>query len=161
MKAFIYICFLGLITGCAANQAYIKRWNDMWTDIALRHNYQRYACANRLQGYSKEDPPSPRSVARPKHSGSPAPTEPLAAKVNPDVQSARQAAQQANASVGELNQKIDVLEESLKTDVATTNQNQNLIVEQIKELKARVEQLQKPATPPMPVSGVIIPGNQQ
>ena len=87
--------------------------------------------------------------------------EPLVVKVNPDVQSARQAAQQANASVGELNQKIDVLEEALKTDVATTNQNQNLIVEQIKELKARVEQLQKPATPPMPVSGVIIPGNQQ
>ena len=74
---------------------------------------------------------------------------------------ARQAAQQANASVGELNQKIDVLDEALKADVATTNQNQNLIVEQIKELKARVEQLQKPATPPMPVSGVIIPGNQQ
>ena len=33
MKAVIYICFLGLITGCAANQAYINRWNDMWTDM--------------------------------------------------------------------------------------------------------------------------------
>ena len=160
MKAIIYISLLVTVTGCSSNQSSVGRWQDMFTDIYLRHRYERYSCAScarRLEGYSKDDPAPAASRRRevPK-------SEQMVAKASaPDVQSAKQEAQRASASVQELSQKIDVLEEALKTNVAITNQNQNLIVEQVKELKARVEQLQKPAAPPVPVSGVIIPGNQQ
>ena len=42
MKAIIYVCVAALITGCASDQDYVNRWNDMWVDIALRHKLEKY-----------------------------------------------------------------------------------------------------------------------
>jgi len=42
-----------------------------------------------------------------------------------------------------LSARIDVLEDALKTNSGTINQNQTLIVDQIKALKAKLEQVQK------------------
>jgi hypothetical protein len=39
--------------------------------------------------------------------------------------------------------KIDVLEDALKTNAATTNHNQDLLVQQINTLKAQLAQLQQ------------------
>jgi hypothetical protein len=44
--------------------------------------------------------------------------------------------------VRELSAKIDVLEDALKSNAGATNQNQTLIVEQIKSLKAELAQLE-------------------
>jgi hypothetical protein len=56
MKAIIYICVAGMITGCASDQASVSRWNDMWVDIALRHKFEKYSCAHNLEGYAKDPP---------------------------------------------------------------------------------------------------------
>src|SRR5262249_46935286 len=57
MKAIIHICVPGRITGCA-DQGYVRRWNDMWVDIAIRHKLEKYSCAHALEGYSKDPPPA-------------------------------------------------------------------------------------------------------
>ena len=137
MKAIIYFCVAGLITGCA-DQGYVSRWNDMWVDIAIRHQYEKYSCAHALEGYSK-DPVhvSERKRARP------APEQGVVKTHSSDIESAKQTAQQTSATVRELSAKIDALEDALKTNAATTNQNQNLLVQQINALKAQLAQLQK------------------
>ena len=47
------------------------------------------------------------------------------------------------AEVRRLNGRIDALELVLKTNATTTNQNQDLIVQQIRELKSKLEAIQK------------------
>jgi hypothetical protein len=29
-----------------ADQAYVIRWNEMWADIAIRQEYEKYSCAS-------------------------------------------------------------------------------------------------------------------
>ena len=137
MKAIIYICVAGLITSCA-DQGYVSRWNDMWVDIAIRHQYEKYSCAHALEGYSKD----PVQVSERKRAR-PAPDQVVVKTPSPDIESAKQTAQQASATVRELSAKIDVLEDALKTNAATTNQNQDLLVQQINALKAQLAQLQQ------------------
>jgi len=60
-----------------------------------------------------------------------------------------------------LSAKIDVLEDALTTNTKTTNQNQDLLVQQINALKAELDHIQKRTNPATPASGIIIPGNQQ
>ena len=95
----------------------------MWIDTALRHKYEKYSCAscaNRLHGYAKD---APQRVPRRRVEVS---------SQRPD-----------EAEVRRLNARIDALELVLKTNVTTTNQNQDLIVQQIRELKSKLEAIQK------------------
>jgi len=135
MKAIIYIFAAGMITGCASDQASVSRWNDMWVDMALRYKYEKYSCAHALEGYSK-DPPAlshRKRVTR---------EQVLVKAPGTDREAGEQSAQRAEDSIRALSAKIDVLEDALKTNAATTNQNQDLLVQQINALKAQLAQLQ-------------------
>jgi hypothetical protein len=123
MKSMLYISLLCFLAGCTSNQAYLNRWNDMWIDMALRHKYEKYSCAscaNRLHDYAKD---APQRVPRRRVEVS---------SQRPD-----------EAEVRRLNARIDALELVLKTNATTTNQNQDLIVQQIRELKSKLEAIQK------------------
>ena len=130
-----------MITGCASDQASVSRWNDMWVDIALRHKFEKHSCAYALGDYSKDPPPAfshRKRVTVPK--------EQALAKIsdaNPEPE--KQSAQRTEDSIRALSAKIDVLEDALKTNVAATNQNQDLLVQQINALKAQLAQLQQPS----------------
>ena len=131
-----------MITGCASNQASVSRWNDMWVDIALRHKYENYSCAHALEGYSK-DPPAfshRKRVTVAKEQG-------LAKTPGISPEAEKRSAQRTVDSIRALSEKIDVLEDAVKTNVATTNQNQDLLVQQINALKAQLAQLQQPRVP--------------
>ena len=137
MKAIIHICVAVLITGCA-DQGYVRRWNDMWVDIALRHRFEKYSCAHALEGYSKDPPAfSHRKRVTVAKEQAPAKTP----GINPEAE--KQSAQRTEDSIRTLSEKINVLEDALKTNVATTNQNQDLLVQQINALKAQLAQLQQ------------------
>jgi hypothetical protein len=138
MKAFIYICVAGLITGCA-DQGYVSRWNDMWVDIAIRHQYEKYSCAHALEGYSKDPPPAISHRKR----VTPAKEQVLVKAPGAELEARKQSAERAQDSIRALSTKIDVLEDALKTNAATTNQNQDLLVQQINALKAQLAQLQR------------------
>jgi len=139
MKEIIYICAAAIITGCASNQASVSRWNDMWVDIALRHKYENYSCAQALEGYSKDPAAfSHRKRVTVAKEQAPAKTP----GINPEAE--KQSAQRTEDSIRALSEKIDVLEDALKTNVATTNQNQDLLVQQINALKTQLAQLQQP-----------------
>ena len=141
MKAIIYVCVAALITGCASDQASVARWNDMWVDIALRHKIEKYSCAHALEGYSK-DPPAlshRKRVTR---------EQVLVKAPGTDRDAGKQSAQRAEDSIRALNAKIDVLEGALKTNAATTNQNQDLLVQQINALKTQLAQLQQSTREP-------------
>ena len=138
MKPIIHICVAVLITGCA-DQGYVRRWNDMWVDIALRHRFEKYSCAHALEGYSKDPPPafSHRKRVTPAR-------EPVLVKTpGADPEARKQIAQRTQDSIRALSAKIDVLEDALTTNTKTTNQNQDLLVQQINALKAQLAQLQR------------------
>ena len=141
MKAIIYICVAGMITGCASDQASVSRWNDMWVDIALRHKYEKHSCARALDGYSKDPPAFSHrkgvTLAR---------EQVLVKAPRADLEAGKQRAQRVEDSIHALSAKIDVLEDALKTNAATTNQNQDLLVQQINALKAQLAQLQQPSS---------------
>jgi hypothetical protein len=141
MKAIIHICVAVLITGCA-DQGYVRRWNDMWVDIALRHKFEKYSCAHALEGYSKDPPPVMSHRRRVKPEGEQVLVK--ASGANPEAE--KQRAQRTEDSIRALSAKIDALEEALKTNAATTNQNQDLLVQQINALKVQLAQLQQPSS---------------
>jgi hypothetical protein len=139
MKAIIYIFIAALITGCGSDQASVSRWNDMWVDIALRHKFEKYSCAHALEGYSK-DPPALS------HRKKVMKEQVLVKAPGADLEAGKQSAKRAEDSIRTLSAKIDVLEDALKTNAATTNQNQDLLVQQINALKAQLAQLQQPSS---------------
>ena len=141
MKPIIHICVAVLITGCA-DQGYVRRWNDMWVDIALRHRFEKYSCAHALEGYSKDPPPAFSHRKR----VTPAREQVVVKAPGSDLEARKQSAQRTQDSIRALSAKIDVLEDALKTNVATTNQNQDLLVQQINALKAQLAQLQQPSS---------------
>ena len=130
-----------LITGCA-DQGYVRRWNDMWVDIALRHRFEKYSCAHALEGYSKDPPPAFSHRKR----VTPAREQVVVKAPGSDLEARKQSAQRTQDSIRALSAKIDVLEDALKTNAATTNQNQDLLVQQINALKAQLAQLQQPSS---------------
>ena len=138
MKPIIHICVAVLITGCA-DQGYVRRWNDMWVDIAIRHQYEKYSCAHALEGYSKDPPPAISHRKR----VTPAKEQVLVKAPGAELEARKQSAERAQDSIRALSAKIDELEEALKTNVATTNQNQDLLVQQINALKTQLAQLQQ------------------
>jgi hypothetical protein len=140
MKLAVPLPFLALSMLLAGCQSYPSansiNWNDLRTDIALRHQYERYSCAApALRGYSKDD----RTYAMPMHHQRHERARVVAASAPLRADSAE--ARQALDQVRELSVKIDVLEDALKTNAGATNQNQALIVGQIKALKAELAQL--------------------
>jgi hypothetical protein len=139
MKPIIHICVAVLITGCA-DQGYVRRWNDMWVDIALRHKFEKYSCAHALEGYSKDPPPAFSHRKR----VTPAREQVLVKTPGADPEARKQIAQRRTEdSIRALSAKIDALEDALTTNTKTTNQNQDLLVQQINALKAQVAQLQQ------------------
>jgi hypothetical protein len=140
MKAIIFICAAATIAGCASDQGSASRWNDMWLDIALRHKYERYSCAHALEGYSKDAPPAAFSHRK---RVTPANEQVVVKAPGDDLEARKQSAQRAEDSIRALSAKIDVLEDALKTNTATTNHNQDLLVQQINTLKAQLAQLQQ------------------
>jgi hypothetical protein len=149
MKIILLLAAIAL-TSCASTSDSQTRWNEMRVDIALRHKYERYSCGHRgLEGYSKD---TVYRFSR-RASVSAKPEEPItrAAQI--------QTVQQSEA-VRELEGKIAVLEEALKSNVAATNANQALIVDQIRSLKAQLDSQQAKPAPPAPplASGIHIPG---
>ena len=141
MKAIIHICVAVLITGCA-DQGYVRRWNDMWVDIALRHRFEKYSCAHALEGYSKDPPPAFSHRKR----ATPAREQVLVKTPGADPEARKQIAQRTQDSIRALSAKIDVLEDALTTNTKTTNQNQDLLVQQINALKVQLAQLQQPSS---------------
>jgi hypothetical protein len=132
-----FLAFSVLLAGC---QSYPSpnsiNWNDLHADIALRHGYEQYSCAARaLQGYSKDD----WTYAMPSHHQRQERARVVATSAAQATDSAE--ARQALDQVRELSAKIDVLEDALKTNAGATNQNQALIVDQIKALKAELAHL--------------------
>jgi hypothetical protein len=141
MKAIIFIYFAVVLAGCSSQSASDARWNDMFVDIALRHKFERYNCGcHPPEGFSKENSNRVSHVAKP---APPVKTEQaiVSAPSQPD-------------QVRELSQKIDVLEEALTRNASATNQNQELIVQEIKTLKSQMAELQsksvvlQPTPPP-------------
>jgi hypothetical protein len=130
----------------------------MWVDIALRHKFEKYSCAHALEGYSKDPPP----VFSHRKRVTPAREQVLVKTPGADPEARKQIAQQRTEdSIRALSAKIDVLEDALTTNTKTTNQNQDLLVQQINALKAELDRIQKRTNPSTPASGIIIPGNQQ
>jgi hypothetical protein len=133
----VLLLALVFVVGChsypGANEI---NWSDLRADIALRHQYERYSCANRsLHGFSKD---SWTYEMAPHHQHrAPARVVATSAPQRADSLEARQALDQ----VHELSAKIDVLEDALKTNAGATNQNQAPIVGQIKALKAELAQI--------------------
>ena len=155
----LLILALVLIAGCHSYpSANSINWTDLQSDISLRHRYEQYSCANRsLHGYSKDS----WTYAAPAHHQHHEPESVAARSVPRPTDSAE--GRQALDQVLELSAKIDVLEDALKSNAGATNQNQALIVEQIKSLKAELAQLksangagptQSPRPPANTVSGI-------
>jgi hypothetical protein len=140
MKApFSFVALSMLLAGCQSHPgANSINWNDLRTDIALRHRYEQYSCYSRaLRGYSKDD----WTYVMPMHHQRHEPARVVATSAPQATHSAE--AREALDQVRELSAKIDVLENALKTNAGATNQNQALIVDQIKALKAELAQLEK------------------
>ena len=133
----LLILALVFVAGCQSSpRADSINWIDLQTDIALRHRYEHYGCANRsLHGYSKDS----WTYASPAHHRHHDP-ERVAATSAPRITDAAEA-RLALDQVRELSAKIEVLEDALKSNAGATNQNQTLIVGQINALKAEVAQL--------------------
>jgi hypothetical protein len=132
-----FLALSALLAGCQSYpSANSINWNDLRTDIALRHRYERYSCYSRsLRGYSKDDWTYAMPTHHQRHER--ARVVPTSVPQAIDISEARQALDQ----VSELSAKIDVLEDALKTNAGATNQNQALIVDQIKALKAELAHL--------------------
>jgi hypothetical protein len=156
----LLISALVFVSGCQSYpRANSINWADLQTDIALRHRYEQYSCANRsLRGYS-EDSWTRYVPAHHQHRG----LESVAATSVRQATDTAEAGRQALDQVRELSAKIDVLEDALKSDAGATNQNQALIVGQIKSLKAELAGVknangagptQSPAPPANNVSGI-------
>jgi len=136
MKRILLLAFL-FVAGCHSYPGTNEiNWSDLSTDIALRHQYERYSCAKRsLHGFSKDS--WTYEMAAHRQQRAPARAVATSAPRAADGTEARQALDQ----VRELSAKIDVLEDALKTNAGATNQNQALIVGQIKALKAELAQM--------------------
>ena len=119
----------------------------MWVDIALRHKYEKYSCGHALEGYSKDSPAAVSHRKRVTPANETPANEQVAAKREkaPDagLEAGKQSAQRTEDSIRALSAKIDVLEDALKTNAATTNHNQDLLVQQINALEAQLAQLQQ------------------
>jgi hypothetical protein len=71
----------------------------------------------------------------------------------------------ARSNAKALGEKVEVLEQALKSNAQAQNQNQKTLVNQINELKARQAQVeQQPAASPVPqpgpAAGIRLPGNE-
>jgi hypothetical protein len=145
------------LTACQSNGTSESRWRDMQVDIAFKNRYQHYSCGyHALHGYSKDSGWRTERVATRKVKR-PAPAQAAAVLT---VDSSKQAEEQ----IRELTGKIAVLEEALKANVAATNQNQNLLVDQINSLRQQVAELADRKTAALKVqeptrSGISIPQN--
>lgn len=145
MRTLLVIPFLVTLAGCASKGGFEARWRDMQVDIAMRRKFEKYSCPNCLEGYSKDYHASYRPVSKPV-SSEPKVQQSVRSEYRPPdaTDETRQEVMRNSESVRELDAHIAALEEELKTNASTTNQNQQLIVDEIKSLKARLDQLQHP-----------------
>jgi len=142
LLAFVYLC-----AGCAAQDAYKQQWYGMWTDMATRRYYEHQICLANRARFRRD--PTPKRVAAVHERIEPERIE-VRSNSETEAQSARIAA---------LDQRLQMLEEALKTNASTTNANQEMILGQIRELKHQIEE-QRPETTSQQqtVSAIIPPG---
>jgi hypothetical protein len=158
MKIMFLLAVAVALTACQSSTTSASRWHDMQVDIAFKNRYQHYSCGyHALHGYSKDSGWRTERVATRKVKSEPAPAQAAAVLT---VDSSKQAEEQ----IRELTGKIAVLEEALKANVAATNQNQNLLVDQINSLRQQVAELADRKTAALKVqeptrSGISIPQN--
>ena len=148
MKHILFLALVCLYAGCAGQDAYTKRWNDMWYDMAFRKYYEHQIClANRAR--ARKDPVVKRVAVRER-----AQPERIMVHSNPDAEA-------QSARIAALDQRLQMLEEALKTNASTTNANQEMILGQIRELKQEIQQKQqRPETvsQQQTISAIIPPG---
>ena len=161
MKLLLLLPLLAL-AGCANSESAADRWQDYQTDLAVVKAFHKYACPTcpsrhrSLEGFSKENT-ARVSIQR----------RPAAQLPSPRPSQTPQDSLQVKQEIYDLSQRIATLEEALRTNATTTNANEGLIVQQIREMKGRMAELQT-ASPvvlgtPKPSqetpSGIHIPGN--
>ena len=118
------VLFIALVaTGCAVDPQ-TARWNQMWADIAFRHQYQQFIPCSPCSGYSK-DPPPPRRIVK--------------VKSDPNLDPERKAGDGTGTAqaIRDLNNRLGVVEDAVKTNAQTVNANQQMIADEIKALKAK------------------------
>jgi hypothetical protein len=145
------------LTACQSSTTSESRWRDMQVDIAFSNRYQHYSCGyHALHGYSKDSGWRTEHVAARKVKTESPPPQPAALTVD--------SSRRAEEEIRELTGKIAVLEEALKANVAATNQNQNLLVDQINSLRQQLSELAERKTASVKAeqstaSGIHIPQN--
>jgi hypothetical protein len=138
MKIIMYISIVALVAGCASKEASVCRWNDMRVDIALRHKFEKYSCTHALEGYSKDPLAFSRHRSVRKREQAVLVKAPQSGS-KPD----EEGKSRTEDSIRALSARIEVLEQAMKTNASTTNQNQDLIVQQINVLKAQLAGMQQ------------------
>jgi hypothetical protein len=154
MKHITLLAFVCLCAGCAAQDAYTRQWYGMWDDMAARQWYEHQIClANRSR--LRRDPPKRVAVRRQRDSLTQrSEPERIMVRSNSDTEA-------QSARITALDQRLQMLEEALKTNASTTNANQEMILGLIRELKHQIqEQQQRPETTSQQqtISAIIPPG---
>jgi hypothetical protein len=149
MKHILFLALVCLCAGCAQEDAYTKRWNDMWYDMAFRRHYQHQIClANRAR--ATRDPMPKRIAVRER-----AEPERIMVRSNPQAEA-------ESARIAALDQRLQMLEEALKTNASTTNANQEIILGHIRELKQQLQQQEQQrsetTSQQQTISAIIPPG---
>lgn len=132
------------LAGCSSGNP-LQRWNDYHVDMSYTGQLMKYACGHEprcLEGYSKDYSPrnispetgyvssrrrQPKSVPAIYQVPQPSQTPPIVVS-----NSANQ--------IEELKQKIEVLEDILSKNASNTNSNQELIKDQIVDLKKQISE---------------------
>lgn len=139
MKIFLFLPLLAL-AGCANPQAASDQEFNYGINKQIVAQWKRYSCVScmtrhprSLEGYSKENT-ARVSVSRP-----------LLPSSSPRPSQTPQDSLQVKQEIYDLSQRIATLEEALRTNATTTNANEGLIVQQIREMKGRMAELQTAA----------------
>lgn len=136
---------IAVLSGCQSSSRGSRRisradWNDMWTDIALRHHYEKdMAAADRHSQHQRVAHASARHQAVAK-----------APEQSPPPDSADQKAQEALDDVRGLSNDVAVLKQAVIINAATKNNNEGKLLDLIKALDTKILELQNKSRTALP-----------
>jgi hypothetical protein len=138
---------IAVLSGCQSLSRGSRRisradWNDMWSDMALRHQYEKeLAAADRHSQHQRAAYASARHQAVAK-----------APEQSPRPDTADQKAQEALDDVRDLSNDVAVLKQALIINAATKNDNEGKLLALIKALDTKILELQNKSrtAPPSP-----------
>lgn len=136
---------IAVFSGCESSSRGSRRisradWNDMWTDIALRHQYEKeLAAADRRSQHQRGAHASARRQAVAK-----------APEQSPPPASADQKAQEALDDVRDLSNDVTVLKQAVIIYAATKNDNEAKLLDLIKALNTKILELQNKSRAAVP-----------